>query len=65
MKKTEVKKLSVEHILSLIYNNKILETALQDVGKEKLVDFITEHFNKGHLQQCFLDNTTYYNYERI
>ena len=54
MQKSEIKKLSVEHILSLIYNNQVRETAIYDLSKEKLADFVIDHFNRKHLDECYL-----------
>lgn len=63
--KTKIKKYDVSHVLALIYNNKILETSIFDLTKEKLANFIIDEFNKGHLQNSFIDNLEMYEYEKF
>ena len=48
--KSEMKKKSVAECLTHIYNNEVTETALKELSKEKLAEFILEIFNKGLLK---------------
>lgn len=49
MNKQEVKKMKTNEVLKLIYDNQLIETALNDLPKKELVDFILEALNKGIL----------------
>lgn len=58
--KKKFKNYEVSHLLSLMYNNAIKDTAIFDLPKEKLARFIIDEFNKGHLRNCYLENLNYY-----
>ena len=58
--KNRIKKYEVSHVLSLIYNNKIKDTVIFDLSKEKLAWFIINEFNKGHLRNSYIENLEIY-----
>ena len=52
--KAEMQTKSVHECLTLIYEGKVNEAAINDMSAEKLRVFVLEIFNKGHLNK-YLD----------
>lgn len=58
--RSQIKKYEVSYILSLIYNNKIPVEYIHNIPKKKLAWFVIDEFNKGHLNNSFIENWEMY-----